>query len=70
MRVSDTVTLGGYTDCAGRVAFAACLPKAVFEQMGVKEITSKTISGYVEAMLELSIDSAIDGIDMMVSGDT
>ena len=66
VRVSDTVTLGGYTDCAGRVAFAACLPKAVFEQMGVKEITSKTISGYVEAMLELSIDSAIDGIDMMV----
>ena len=66
VRVQDTVTLDGYTECAGRVAFAACLPKEVFNKFGVKEVTSKTIAPYVEAMLDVSIDSAIDGIDRMV----
>lgn len=66
VKVSDTVSLAGYTDCAGRVAFAACLPKAVFKSIGIKEVTSKTIAPYIEAMLELSVDSAIDGIDLMV----
>lgn len=66
IKVSDTVSLDGYTDCAGRVAFAACLPKSVLATLGVQEITSKTIAPYIEAMLELSIDRAIDGIDMMV----
>ena len=44
VRVQDTVTLDGYTECAGRVAFAACLPKEVFNKFGVKEVTSKTIA--------------------------
>lgn len=66
IRVSDTVTLSGYTECAGRVAFASCLPKSVFDRMGVKEVTSKTIPPYVEAMLDVSVDAAIDGIDRMV----
>jgi len=66
IKVSDTVTWNGYTECAGRVAFAACLSKKAFQTFGVKEVTSKTIVEYVEAMLEESTDSAIDSIDKMV----
>lgn len=66
VKVSDTVTLDGYTECAGRVAFAACLPKPVFQKFGMEEITSKSITKYVEEMFETDLQRAIDGIDMMV----
>lgn len=66
VKVSDTVTYDGYTDCAGRVAFAACLPTPVFQKMGVREVTSKSIGPYIDAMLEVSVEQAIDSIDTMV----
>ena len=66
MKVSDTVTLDGYTDCAGKVAFAACLPKHVFAAFGVEEITTKNIGKYVEAALKESVEQAIDCVDLLV----
>lgn len=66
VRVSDTVTLLDYTECAGRVAFVFCLTDNVRRELGVTEITSKTIKPYVERMLEESASSAIDSIDLLV----
>ena len=66
MTVRDTVTLNGYTDCAGRVAFAACLPPYVFQKFGVEEITTKTIGKYVETALRKSTEEAIDCVDSLV----
>lgn len=67
IQVEDTVSCKGYTECAGRVAFAGCLTKAAFDTFGIVEITSKTIPRYVEYMFEHDVESALDNIDKMVT---
>lgn len=66
VHITTPVSFEGQRDSAGRMAFLGCLPAALRKTMGVVEITSKNISNYVEAMLEYSIEAAIDGIDLLV----
>lgn len=64
--VSDTVSWNGYTDCAGRVAFATCLTQDAFHKFGITEITKRTIEPYVEYMLDQDVEVGLDMVDRMV----
>lgn len=66
IQVEDTVTWNGYTDVAGRVAFASCIMPQVWKELGSTEITSKSIKKYVERMVEIDKDAAIDSLDLLV----
>lgn len=66
--VDAPATLNGYTDCAGRVAFAWCFPGGInfFPNNVVPEITSKSIVPLIEELVHLNEDLAIDTIDKLV----
>ena len=68
IKVTDTVTCNGYTEVAGRVAFATAFPRGInfFDNNQVPEITTKTIVPLVDRVVDMGPSWAVDTIDSLV----